>query len=172
MKYPNSRKKKGSLLFPFCFLILMFLFSISTTHAQEVIPTTGGNASGNGGSVSYSVGQVVYTTNTGTSGTISQGVQHPYEISVITGIDDPFGIQLTCTAYPNPVSDYLTIEIKDYKNEDLSYLLYDINGRIIDSKQMTANRTTISMANLLPATYFLKIINKQTEVKIFKIVKK
>ena len=36
-----------------------------------------------GGSVSYSIGQAVYTEATGAGGTINQGIQQPYEIYVI-----------------------------------------------------------------------------------------
>ncbi len=35
-------------------------------QAQESVNATGGDATGSGGTVAYSVGQVVYTTNTGT----------------------------------------------------------------------------------------------------------
>ena len=55
--------------------------------AQEAIPAAGSNAIGSGGSVSYSVGQVVYTINTGTNGSVAEGVQQPYEISVVVGIE-------------------------------------------------------------------------------------
>jgi len=40
--------------------LLSFSFSLSTVSAQESINATGGNASGSGGSISYSVGQVAY----------------------------------------------------------------------------------------------------------------
>ena len=59
-----------------------------TTQAQEVTTTTGGNASGSGGTVTYSVGQIVYATNTGTNGSVAQGVQQTYEISIVLGIED------------------------------------------------------------------------------------
>lgn len=40
----------------------------STLQAQNAIPSLGGNASGSGGTASYTTGQVVYTTYTGTNG--------------------------------------------------------------------------------------------------------
>ena len=154
------------------FLLFTFGFCLFSAYAQEVIPTTGGNATGNEGLVSYSVGQIIYSPSTGTNGTVDPGIQQPYELSVITGINDPIGINLICTAYPNPVNDFLTLEVKNIQNENLSYLLYDMNGRVLDSKRMIDTRTIIPMANFRPATYFLKIFNNHTEVKIFKIIKK
>ena len=56
-------------------------------HAQETVPATGGDATRAGGSSSYTLGQVVYTTNTGTNGSVAQGVQQPYEISISVGIE-------------------------------------------------------------------------------------
>jgi hypothetical protein len=47
-------------------LLLLGLGSIEL-HAQEGVNATGGNASGEG-SVSYSIGQVVYTTGIGDRG--------------------------------------------------------------------------------------------------------
>jgi hypothetical protein len=75
-------------------ILLTFTFSLSTVSAQESINATDGDVSGSGGSVSYSVGQVVYTTHTGTSGSVAEGVQQPYEISVVTGLEEAQSINL------------------------------------------------------------------------------
>ena len=139
--------------------------------AQNAIPASGGNASGGGGTASYSVGQVVYTTNTSSSGSVAQGVQQPYEISVITGIEQAEYISLVCSVYPNPVSDFLTLKVEDYDIKDLSYRLFDARGNLLESKKVIGYETTISMANLLPAIYFLKVIDNREEIKTFKIIK-
>jgi hypothetical protein len=75
-------------------------------QAQQATTATGGNTSGSGGTVAYSVGQIVYTTNTGTNGSVAQGVQQPYEISIVLGIDN-HSINLGLSAYPNPTTNYL-----------------------------------------------------------------
>ena len=48
-------------------LILMLFLSFAMTElkAQQVIAAAGGDTSGSGGSVAYSVGQIVYTLNVG-----------------------------------------------------------------------------------------------------------
>jgi zinc transporter ZupT len=66
-----------------CFLLLI-AFGTMILQAQETIPATGGNVVGSGGSVSHTVGQLLYNTVSGTNGTVAQGVQQPYEISVVT----------------------------------------------------------------------------------------
>lgn len=170
-KFTHSKAIGKHLVIGSITLILLLSFSFSI-YAQEAIPSTGGDAIGSGGSVSYTVGQIIYISNTGTAGSVDQGIQHPYEISIVTGIDDPIGINLICTAYPNPVNDFLTLEVKNFQNETLSYLLYDMNGRVLDSKRITDTKSIIPMENFYSATYFLKIFNNQKEVKIFKIIKR
>jgi hypothetical protein len=151
--------------------LLTFTFSLSTVSAQESVNATGGNASGSGGSASYSVGQVVYTTNTGTNGSVSQGVQQPYVISVVTGIEEAKVINLSVSAYPNPTTDYLTLSIGEFEISNLSYQLYDMNGKLLQSEKISGNQTSIVMSNLVPSSYFVKVIQGNKEVKTFKIIK-
>jgi len=152
-------------------VVLLIGLGLSGLQAQEAIPASGGNASGSGGTTSYTVGQVVYTTNTGTNGSVAQGVQQPYEISVVSGIEQAKDINLICSAYPNPTTDFLTLNVENYDNENLSYQLFDISGKLLENKKLTSNETTISMTNIVSAIYFLKVMENQIEVKTFKIIK-
>ena len=164
-------------LFIFSTLLLTIL-GLTGIRAQVTVPAAGLTASGNGGSISYSVGQVVYTSNTGTSGTVTQGVQQPYDISVVTGIETET-VELTFSAYPNPTADYLTLTISSFESlddqtdcSDLSFQLFDINGKLLQDEKITCMITSISMNDLLPSTYFLRIVRKNIEVKTFKISKR
>ena len=153
---------------------IVFLFlGLGVLYAQESPVASGGEGTGVGGTTSYSVGQVVYTTNTGTNGSVAQGVQQPYEISVTLGIDKKT-INLELSVYPNPTTNYLTLKTED--NVNLSYQLYDMQGKIIENKEITSNNTIISMEALPKATYFLKVTkdnhpDSYREVKTFKIIK-
>lgn len=151
--------------------LLLLGLGLTGLQAQESVNATGGNASGSGGSASYSVGQVVYTTNTGTNGSVAQGVQQPYEISVVTGLEEAKGINLSVSAYPNPTTDYLTLEIKEFELSDLYVQLYDMNGKLLQSQKITDSQTIIAMGELVPATYFVKVVQNNKEVKTFKIIK-
>ena len=141
-----------------------------SAQAQQAITTMGGNTSGSGGSVSYSVGQLVYKTNSGSSGSVAQGVQQPYEISILLGIEDN-SINLELTAYPNPTTNFLTLNAGNAELSTLNFQLYDISGKLIESRKIISSSETIAMENLPTATYFLKVNNNNNEVKIFKIIK-
>jgi len=144
------------------------LLGLGVINAQETVTAAGGEATGAGGTVSYSVGQVVYTTNTGTNGSLAQGVQQAYEIYVTTGVNQT-AINLEMIVYPNPTTNYLTLKVED--NVNLSYQLYDLQGKVIENKKVTADNTTIKMEALSKATYFLKVIDNNKTVKTFKIIK-
>jgi hypothetical protein len=138
----------------------LFLIGITGLLAQESISTSGGNASGNGGSVSYSVGQLFYTAFTGNGVSVLQGVQQPYEISVVTGIDEIMEITLSVLIYPNPTTDFIILNTESSAIQSFRSLacqLFDMNGRLLESKIIDGSQTRIDMSQLSPATYFLKV---------------
>ena len=149
----------------------VFLLGLGlTAQAQQATTATGGDASGSGGAVAYSVGQIVYTTTTGTTGSVAQGVQQPYEISIVLGIEDN-SINLGLSAYPNPTTNYLTLNVGNFELSTLNFQLYDISGKLIERRKIISISETIAMENLPTATYFLKVSNNNNEVKTFKIIK-
>ena len=149
--------------------VLLLGFGL-TAQAQHATTATGGDATGSGGTVAYSVGQIVYTTHTGSTGSVAQGVQQPYEISVVLGIENSL-IDLDITAYPNPTTHFLMLSIGNALSETLHFQLCDLGGKIIERRKITNRTETINMENLATATYFLKVSNANNEVKLFKIIK-
>ena len=167
---------RGSIISAICDLsllstVLLLFFGMFGLQAQQVVTSSGGNSSGSGGTVSYTLGQIVYTTNTGTNGSAAQGVQQSYEISEVTGIEEALGISLEMVVYPNPATDFIKLNIKNYEVQNLRYQLYNTNGSLIKDNRVEGNETSIEMSSLLPATYFLKVTDKKIIVKTFKIIK-
>jgi hypothetical protein len=150
---------------------LILFLGLTSLQAQETTPASGGDVSGSGGSISYTVGQLVYTTLTGTTGSAAQGVQQPFEIYVVTGIENS-SITLVCSVYPNPTNDFIILQVEGFNKNDLSYHLCDMNGKVFEIKTIESIETKINMSNYTPATYILKVTDNDKEVKIFKIVKK
>lgn len=152
-------------------VILLLITGVTGLHAQEAISSAGGDATGSGGSVSYTFGQVGYTSNTGIDGSVAEGVQQPFEISTVSGIEEAQGINLNCLAYPNPTTEFLFLKVDNYNKENLWYKLYDITGKLLENKKIVDKETTIDMIDFLPATYILKVLDTDKVVKTFKIVK-
>jgi hypothetical protein len=155
----------------FLLITSIFLFgSIPQTFAQESPVTTGGQATGAGGTASYSVGQVVYTTATGTNGSVAQGVQQPYEISVTTGVNET-AINLEMSVYPNPTTNYLILKVDNFELSTLNFQLIDLQGKVIENKKVTASNTILKMEALPKAIYFLNVTKGNQIIKTFKIIK-
>jgi len=152
-------------------LITVFLcLGLMQARAQKDVMAAGGNATGSGGSASYSVGQVVYTTATGTNGSANQGVQQPYEIFIV-GVDENPGINLQLRVYPNPTSIQVTLDIGSRDPENLVYMLYDLRGKQLESQKIRTELTMITMTNLPSGTYILKVLDGQSLLRTFKIIK-
>lgn len=154
-------------LIPFLGLFLSTTLFIS---AQENTLSSGSEAIGTGGNVSYSVGQVGYTAQTGSNGSVSAGIQQSYSIITTLG-EDLKTIQLNLSAYPNPVKDILTLDIEKLDKEQLTYFLIDINGRVIEEKHITKQKSVIKVDHLPKSIYFLNISDNQKFIKTFKIIK-
>jgi hypothetical protein len=159
--------------YAFVFLSVIFFINpgLSPACAQESVSAASGEVTGSGGNISYSIGQVFFHTFSGNSLSITEGVQQPYEISVVTGIFEAKEIKLSANVYPNPTIDQLTLQIKDIEISNLSFRIYDINGRLLLSEKINGNETIIYMSDYMSSIYFIKVYQGNSELKIFKIVK-
>ncbi|MEM6807101.1 MAG: T9SS type A sorting domain-containing protein [Bacteroidota bacterium] len=125
---------------------------LSFSFAQNQIMTTGGTASGTGGSLSYSVGQLAYKNLSANTIRISEGVQQPREISTVVSI---FIIaEEDIRVYPNPASEYLKLEypLEDSKRK---LVLFNITGKKILEKDIRDKENILEIAHLNPGQYSL-----------------
>ena len=150
-----------------------FLCSIGMlmTNAQENTVSSGGNAIGAGGTVSYTVGQAFYITSSDPSGSVSQGVQQPIEIQVVLGIEE-HEINLYAKVYPNPTTNLVNLSIGNTDSSGLSYQLFDYSGRVLTNGKIENENTSIPMSIYPQATYLLSVTKDNKIIKTFKILKK
>lgn len=151
-------------------ILFTFLLSFAAI-AQQGNVAAGGIATGIGGSETFSVGQVVYTTHDGETKYIAEGVQQPYEISVFNSIKEAETITLTCSAFPNPTSNILILKIADYSITNLYARLFDSNGKLFESIRITERETKINMNKFGSGVYHLMLIADYQLLKTFKIIK-
>nr|WP_319401299.1 T9SS type A sorting domain-containing protein [uncultured Carboxylicivirga sp.] len=143
----------------------------TTVCAQEACVTSGNIADGTGGKATYVVGQVVYNHHQSADVSMTQGVLQPYEISVVTGVENK-DIVLEMIAYPNPVSDYLMLKWNtSEKLSDLQVCLYTSEGSLIKQNKVDTNPAQISMTKCIPGIYLLQVISGDKIIKTFKIIK-
>lgn len=151
-------------------LLACFLCATQLTYSQKLISVSGGEATGAGGSSSYSVGQLLYTYHEG-AGTVAQGVQQSIELYTLSN-HELTGLTLTAMSYPNPVSNYVVLSFTEAILEDLGYAVYDLQGRLLLQGEVVSTRTKINVQGLGKGAHVLKVYRNKQELKTFRIIKK
>lgn len=151
-------------------LLALSILWVNLAKSQESVNACGSDASGSGGYVAYSIGQVIYTNNNSANGSVAQGVQHAYEIYSV-GIKET-ELNISMNIFPNPTLDNLTLQINDFNNEKLAFELFDTQGKLLIKEQIQSKKTQLNTSNLPNATYYVNIINQENKkVQAFKIIK-
>ena len=148
--------------------LLLLAISYGGLNAQTADATTGGDASGSGGSASYTVGQVVYTAATGTTGSVAQGVQQAYDISITVGVEEK---AISLAAFPNPTTDQLKLSVADFTTQQYTYQLYDAAGKLVQSDKVSSSTTSLYTQTLTPGVYLLSVLDNNSIIKTFRIIK-
>ena len=150
------------------FSLFIVLDGVAAFAQSDIVPT-GGTATGNGGTVTYTIGQIAVQSYSEGGTSISEGVQQPYEIQTI-GIDNYPGITLNAMVYPNPTLGNVQLTMNNVQFEG-EVKVFDTNGKYLFSKKIEGEITVIPMAELATGTYFLNVLNGTQVLKSFKVVK-
>jgi hypothetical protein len=76
--------------------------------------------------------------------------------------------------YPNPVTEVINIEWTDfykYANNNIYLQVFDVTGKLIQTKNITQEQVVINVHGLQAGVYFLKIVVENTVSTNFKFVK-
>lgn len=152
-------------------LVSWVLFTTYFVHSQTTIASSGGTAAGSTGISTYTIGQIVYTTHNQNNGSLVQGVQQPFEFQVLSTVDIS-STNLTLLTYPNPTSGDFVLSISDNFKDNLSYTLFDVQGKQLSNGVIRNSITQITIQNYTNGIYFLKVAHLNSSMKVFKIIKK
>lgn len=156
MKYPTTCS------------IAIYLLIHSISLGQANTTSTGGDATGAGGNIAYSVGQIDYIQTSGSGGTANLGVQQTYSISETNNLNE-LGELVTVTIGPNPTNDFIIISAKS--ESILSYYITDLNGKLILDQKLFSETEMIQMTQWSQGIYILHITSNQTLIKQIKLIK-
>ena len=150
-------------------LMLSFVISISLC-AQSSVNGAGAEATGQGGSLSYSVGQVVYSSSSSSAGSVSAGVQQAYEVSVATQVSET-NLNIDASVYPNPTTDFLILNVSEIE-ENYTYQVTDINGKQLNTGLINNTKTSLDFSSYVIGTYFIKLSGQvNSNIKTFQVIK-
>jgi hypothetical protein len=151
------------------FFVLLCCFQ-TVLNAQSNVVSSGADATGSGGSVSFSIGQIDYTNQQTASGHVNQGVQQPVEIYHTNGLSNNDAI--TVSIGPNPTDGLILIQCDATLIENGGVaLLYDNNGKMVYKNELVDVQTNIDLSAFTRGVYSLQISVANMPLSSFKIVK-
>ena len=156
------------LLFLFSFF-LPCLLAKGQSPLQQVVATSGGSGQSGDIAVEWTLGETVIATLSNETTILSQGFHQPGLL--ITAIKMPEEIPYTLEAYPNPTCDRLLIKLENEETADFQYGLYDMNGRLLEEKELQGDVTTVDMNHYPLGIYLLRVSLSGKEVKTFGVIK-
>jgi len=62
--------------------------------------------------------------------------------------------------------------VRSSEHNNMRFRLFNQNGLLLEGRKIESEETEISLQNFSSSMCFLKVIDKNREVKVFKIVKK
>ena len=147
-------------------LVLFSILTTITVSAQEVVSTQGDSYSNAAGSLDFTIGELVI--NTGTDGTndLTQGF-HQTNWNFL-GVED-FAPNYEAIIFPNPTEDVLNIRTSAFEN--VTYTLYDAQGKLVMQDILSAEQTLIPVSQLATGSYSITLNNPTQNLKTFKLIK-
>ncbi len=162
ISYKYYRFLKNSLRL---FLFVSFLLCHLSNIAQSSVNTSAKDIENLNGSVSYTLGSVFFVSrNQGLLTT--EGIQQSYTINEIVSKSI-----LRVALFPNPTSNLVYFKVENLNYKNLSYRLYDINGRLITSGKILNDQSVVSLQNFPSNIFIVKVFRGELEEQSFKIFK-
>ena len=147
-------------------LLIFFVFYSSSLFSQEVVSSQGDSYTNTGGSLDFTIGEVVTFTGSNVENILTQGF-HQTNWSFVN-IENHVP-SYEAIIYPNPAEDFLNIQASLY--EDVSYVLYDEMGKLILQGRLLTEKTSLEVSQLATGRYSLILNNSKENLKTFNIIK-
>lgn len=153
-------------------LVLLFMTCVlidAKPQVQQVLATAGGNGRNGEMIIDWSLGEPFVACFSAGNSSLTQGFLQP--TLVVTAISESEDPTECIYAYPNPSQDVLIIQTDDAESKKLQYLLFNLNGKLLEKKPLVKTHVVINMANYPAGVYLLKIVKPDKELKTFEIIK-
>ena len=147
-------------------LLLGLLTIINNIHSQEVVSTQGETYSSPNAIIDFTVGEVVINTVSDGTNNITQGF-HQTNWNFV-GLENHTP-SFEAIIFPNPTLEVLNIRASAFEN--VTYTLYDAQGKLIVKDKLTAEQTLIPVSQLATGSYSITLNNPTQNLKTFKLIK-
>jgi len=155
------------------YLILSIAILIGMTEimkAQSTMVAAGGNAIGPTAQVSYTIGQVVYTSQYNSDAIVDQGVQHSIEIYPVSiGKEES---ECSISVFPKKSCESKTISLGETREFQGKWSIIDIHGKQVLAQEYDSSHTTLSLSDLPTGSYTLLIHDTRSKIQKHYTIKK
>lgn len=148
------------------FILTITLSTALYSYGQDAV-LSGGESNT---SITYSIGQINYECFNTDNGIISTGIQQPTEI-FISLVNSEANQKQEVLYYPNPVSDYLHLNISNTLSFT-KYELYNNIGKFLSSGQINEKECDINLSRYNENSYFVYLIGEDGKTLTLKLMKK
>ena len=138
-------------------IVVVSLLSTLSVTAQEVVSSQGESYSNASGSIDFTIGEVVTSTESNGTAEITQGF-HQTNWNFLSLEDHAPSYEVSIS--PNPVEDVLNIKTSEFDN--VTYTLYDAQGKMVMQNKLSAEQTPIQVGHLVLGAYTLELNFNQT----------
>ncbi len=149
------------LLF-FVSIILGLSFNVSAQYNNHSLVSTAGDYfEAENISISWSIGEIATETLSGSNVILTQGFQQ--SLLTPTGIEEnSIIIDASFIIYPNPAVNQINIKLYEYGSSNSypnQYSMYNTQGKILLSEEISSSLTIVDLQNLQEGVYFLHLLN-------------
>jgi hypothetical protein len=151
------------------FLFFLGTFCVDHAVAQESLGAGGASNTSASGSVSFSLGQVAYTTSANASGSAARGVQQTYpelEIRVPEQAES-----LAFSLYPNPNRGSAFLQLPEAGNAVYQLYIHDLGGRLIAVQTLPSGLSQLDLSTFASGAYTAQLYNNNAYQAHFIILK-
>ncbi|QGY45031.1 T9SS type A sorting domain-containing protein [Maribellus comscasis] len=152
-------------------LLISSLLTLVTyaLQAQEVISPSGLTQQTGGYVISWTVGEPVINKVSKGNTILTQGF-HQSKL-IITAVEELIESINQVNVFPNPTAQFAIIKFDQLPEKNI-YHLFDINGKLLSSKEIKSTETQIDLTPYANGSYLLKIIQEDNlPIQTFKIFK-
>ena len=148
------------------FIVTLSLLTVVAfnTNAQqlEVIGSAGTVSESSGGTIAYTIGEMVIETGETAGGILTQGFHQSFiTITAIDELPSDFSLKL----YPNPATDFVIVESDQLTRFD-QIALYDMAGQLVwkaNGSSAVDNRLTINFENRAAGNYIVRLSDSKAQ---------
>lgn len=154
---------KKNLALSCVIILLLFHKAGAQSFSPDVISSAGTFATSSSGSMSWTIGEIMTETYSSTGYFLTQGFHQPDTSTLTVVINSTYQ---NIGIYPNPVVDYLIIDLSLTSGE---YVLeiFDMQGQLIKNQFILSGqkRVTLPIREFANGIYLLNLINTESQTR-------